>query len=60
MWDAASFRDDMKSRDITFHDWMEGGPEFAQAVLNLHEYGLVFMRGVPKPQHCVQTIAEKK
>lgn len=59
LWDNDKFRHDMESRAITYRDWMEGGPEFAQAVLDLHEYGLVFMRGVPRSRQSVERIAEK-
>lgn len=58
-WDAATFKQGIGSRKVAFHDWMEGGAEFAQAVLNLHEYGLIIMQGVPRSERCVQMIAEK-
>lgn len=59
LWDKARFQDGMESRAVTFSDWMEGGAEFAEAVLNLYRHGLLFMRGVPKSRHSVQRIAER-
>lgn len=58
-WDEATFRHDMESRAVTYSGWMEGGTEFAEAVMNLYRHGLLFMRGVPNSRHSVQMIAEK-
>lgn len=59
LWDNAKFRHDVESRVITYRDWMEGGLEFAQALVDLDQHGLLFMRGVPKSRHSVQMVAEK-
>lgn len=59
LWNKTEFQHAMGSRVITFGDWMEGGPEFAQAILDLNIRGLVFMRDVPKSSYSLQMIAEK-
>lgn len=58
-WDNAEFRHGMESRIITYSDWREGGPKFAEAIVDLHRRGLVFMRGVPTSRHSSQKIAER-
>lgn len=63
LWDKAVFqhslRQGMESWYITYDGWMEGGTEFADAVLNLFRRGLLFIGGVPKSRNSVQRIAEK-
>lgn len=59
LWDKATFQHGMESRVVTYNGWMEGGTEFAKAVISLSSHGLLFMRGVPKSRHSVQRIAEK-
>lgn len=59
LWDASRFWHGMESRIITYSDWMEGGPEFAEALVDLQKRGLVIMREVPKSRYSVQRVAEK-
>lgn len=59
LWNRNEFQHGIESRVITYSDWMEGGSEFARAILDLHRRGLVFMREVPKSRYSVQRIAEK-
>lgn len=56
-WNKTRFQLDINSRVIEYHEWMHEGLEFARAVCNLHTYGLVFMRGVPKSWYSLVEIA---
>lgn len=55
LWDRQVFA----ARPSTFRydDWISGGPKFHEALAQLHNYGLVFLDGVPKSEDSVVSIA---
>ncbi|KUI70604.1 Gamma-butyrobetaine dioxygenase [Cytospora mali] len=59
LWDKSTFTKDFDSRFISYEDWMAGGDVFVRALLNIQEWGLIFIRGVPESHDAVQDIANK-
>lgn len=59
LWDRAIFEKDMATRAINYDDWMAGSKPMAAALLNLEQWGLVVVKGVPNSQDAVKDIANK-
>lgn len=58
-WDSARFDEDARSREISYAHWMQDGPRFAEAFRDLHRWGLVVVRGVPRAQDAVEHVASR-
>lgn len=59
IWDRATFKRGLESRNVEYTDWMEGGPAFSQALKNLASYGLVVVKNVPEADTSVQNVGER-
>lgn len=59
LWDRADFEKNMEARAISYDAWMAGGEAFAKSLLDLCQWGLVFVRGVPESIDAVKDIANK-
>lgn len=59
LWDRAIFQENEDARTVDYAEWMKGGPVFAKALLDLSQWGLVVVKGVPESKNAVQDIANK-
>lgn len=59
IWDCRHFERDSRSREISYAHWMEDSSRFAEAVRNLHLWGLVLIRGVPQTEDAVAQVASR-
>lgn len=58
-WDSTRFDEDARSREVSYAHWMQDSPRFAQAFRDLHQWGLVVVRGVPQTQDAVEHVASR-
>lgn len=49
----------MEVRNVSYEDWMAGGSSFAKAMLDLEQWGIVIVKGVPGTKDAVKDIANK-
>ncbi|KAJ4388544.1 hypothetical protein N0V93_006002 [Gnomoniopsis smithogilvyi] len=59
LWDRAAFEKDMEARTISYDAWMAGGESFAQSLLDLSQWGLILVKGVPETREAVKDITNK-
>lgn len=59
IWDSQHFDRDSQSREISYSSWMEDSSRFAEAFRNLHNWGLVVIRGVPQTESAVEQVASR-
>ncbi|KAG8159271.1 hypothetical protein KVR01_010932 [Diaporthe batatas] len=59
IWDSGHFAKDSRSREISYAQWMEDSPRFAEAFRNLHLWGLVVIKGVPQTEEAVAQVASR-
>lgn len=59
IWNRDVFQPGMESRNVSYEDWMAGGPVFAKAMVDLVQWGLVIVKGVPQSKDAVKDIANK-
>ncbi|KAH6658704.1 hypothetical protein BKA67DRAFT_503896, partial [Truncatella angustata] len=57
LWDKQLFA--ASQHMVKYDDWISEGPNFHAAMAQLHNYGLVFIDGVPKSEESVVTIANQ-
>ncbi|ETS86147.1 hypothetical protein PFICI_04172 [Pestalotiopsis fici W106-1] len=57
LWDSESFA--ATPSRVQYDDWMSDGSRYHEAVAQLHNYGLVFIDGVPKSEESVVGIATR-
>ncbi|KAJ8109381.1 hypothetical protein ONZ43_g6153 [Nemania bipapillata] len=57
LWSSSS----LKNAPIhhSFESFMAGGPEYVRAMTMLHDYGLIFLRGLPSSETAVEDLASK-
>lgn len=59
VWDRAFFEEDMETRAVNYDAWMTGGEAFVKSLLDLCQWGLVIIKGVPESKEAVEDIASK-
>lgn len=59
IWDSQHFEQDSRSREISYASWMEDSSSFAEALRNLHLWGLVIVKGVPQTELAVEQVASR-
>lgn len=59
LWDRDTFYQGSDARTVNYDDWIKGGPVFATALLDLAQWGLVIVKGVPESKDALQAIANK-
>lgn len=57
LWDRAAFEKNMEARTINYDAWMAGGEPFAKSLLDLCQWGLIVVKGVPETKDAVKEIA---
>lgn len=59
VWDRAFFEENMETRAVNYDAWMAGGEAFVKSLLDLCQWGLVIVKGVPECKEAVEDIASK-
>lgn len=59
LWDRPAFEKNMEARTISYEAWMAGGESFAKGLLDLCQWGLIIVKGVPESRDAVKDVANK-